>query len=137
MIPVALLDCCHIVFRYKSLKKPSWTPPSWLFGPVWTALYTAMGVASWLVWREGGGWVPLSLYGIQLLLNFAWSPIFFKQHDIGLALADITGADPHELRCLSFRRSVCLQYCGSGHCSVTAAPAQLRPAFPAVRSGCT
>jgi benzodiazapine receptor len=75
---------------YKTLRKPSWTPPDWLFGPVWTALYTGMGYASYLVWKEGGGSLPLTLYGIQLVLNLAWSPLFFKKHEIGFALLDIT-----------------------------------------------
>lgn len=55
-------------------------------------LYAAIGVASWKVWKAGAGPVPLTLYGLQLALNFAWSPIFFKKHDLGLASADITGA---------------------------------------------
>jgi hypothetical protein len=46
------------------------------------------------VWRKGGGWVPLTLYAAQLALNLAWSPIFFKKHELGLALADITGGLP-------------------------------------------
>lgn len=75
---------------YKTLRKPSWTPPDWLFGPVWTVLYTGMGYASYLVWKEGGGSLPLSLYGIQLVMNLAWSPLFFKKHEIGFALLDIT-----------------------------------------------
>ncbi|CAL8463207.1 g2741 [Coccomyxa elongata] len=75
---------------YKTLKKPDWNPPDWLFGPVWSALYTAMGVASWEVWRKGGGMVPLALYAVQLAMNLAWSPLFFMKHEIGWALADIT-----------------------------------------------
>lgn len=75
---------------YKTLKKPNWTPPDWAFGPVWTALYTAMGYASYLVWNNGGGSLPLTLYGVQLVLNLAWSPLFFKQKEIGFALLDIT-----------------------------------------------
>jgi len=43
------------------------------------------------VWKAGGGWVPLSLYGLQLVLNWAWTPLFFGKKDLGLALADITG----------------------------------------------
>lgn len=50
-----------------------------------------MGYASYLVWKNGGGVLPLSLYGVQLVLNLAWSPIFFRQHEIGYALLDITG----------------------------------------------
>ncbi|CAL5228085.1 g11154 [Coccomyxa viridis] len=75
---------------YRTLKKPSWNPPNWVFGPVWSALYTAMGVASWEVWRKGGGFTPLTLYAVQLALNLAWSPIFFKKHELGFALADVT-----------------------------------------------
>ena len=43
------------------------------------------------MWKAGGGWVPLSLYGLQLVLNWAWTPLFFGKKDLGLALADITG----------------------------------------------
>jgi benzodiazapine receptor len=75
---------------YKQIRKPSWTPPDWAFGPVWTALYAAMGYASWLVWSKGAGPLPLTLYGIQLAMNLAWSPLFFKAHNLTFALADIT-----------------------------------------------
>ena len=77
---------------YASLNKPSWTPPSWIFAPVWTTLYAAMAVAAWLVGREGG-WsqqrLPLIVFLAQLTLNFAWSPIFFGVHQITGALVDI------------------------------------------------
>lgn len=76
---------------YKDLKKPSWTPPAWVFGPAWTILYSLMGTASWLVWKNGTSYIPLTLYGVQLMLNFAWSPLFFGKKDPGLALADIIG----------------------------------------------
>ena len=85
--------------RYKRLKKPSWNPPDWLFGPAWTVLYTAMGYASYLVWKAGGGPLPLGLYAAQLALNLAWSPIFFKVKEIGYAVADITGVHPPSLAC--------------------------------------
>jgi len=78
---------------YASLKKPSWNPPGWLFGPVWTALYTMMAVAAWLVWKEGGFAVqrrPLTLFLVQLALNAAWTPLFFGLHWIGVAFAEIT-----------------------------------------------
>ena len=78
---------------YAALHKPTWNPPGWIFGPVWTVLYLMMGVAAWLVWREGG-WKsrlrPLGLFLGQLLLNAIWTPVFFGMHQIGLALADIT-----------------------------------------------
>jgi benzodiazapine receptor len=65
---------------YRRLTKPSWTPPAWVFGPVWTVLYALMAMAAWLVWRHGG-WAaqsrPVTLYLIQLALNAAWSVIFF------------------------------------------------------------
>ena len=50
-----------------------------------------MGYASYLVWNNGGGSLPLTLYGVQLVLNLAWSPLFFKKREIGFALLDITG----------------------------------------------
>eukprot|EP01023_Acetabularia_acetabulum_P030948 TRINITY_DN2912_c0_g1_i7.p3 TRINITY_DN2912_c0_g1~~TRINITY_DN2912_c0_g1_i7.p3 ORF type:complete len:166 (-),score=29.88 TRINITY_DN2912_c0_g1_i7:1556-2053(-) len=75
---------------FPKLKKPSWNPPNWLFPPVWTALYTMMGVASWLVYRvEGFFSVPIGLYALQLVFNFAWNPIFFVQNKLGLAFVDI------------------------------------------------
>ncbi len=77
---------------YATLKKPSWNPPGWLFGPVWSALYTMMAVAAWLVWKRGGFATlrrPLSLFLVQLALNAAWTPLFFGWHRPGLAFAEI------------------------------------------------
>ncbi|MGA4643837.1 TspO/MBR family protein [Limisphaera sp. 4302-co] len=77
---------------YAGLTKPSWNPPNWLFGPVWTALYTMMAVAAWLVWRRGGWreqWRPLAIYLAQLALNAAWTPLFFGLHWPGAAFAEI------------------------------------------------
>lgn len=74
---------------YPTIAKPSWTPPSWLFGPVWTALYLAMGVAAWRVWRIGGfrsARAALGLFLAQLAVNGLWSPVFFAWHRIGLAV---------------------------------------------------
>ena len=77
---------------YAALQKPTWNPPPWVFGPVWSALYLMMGVAAWLVWREGG-WRerrdPLVLFVVQWGLNAAWTPIFFRLHNITLALVEI------------------------------------------------
>jgi tryptophan-rich sensory protein len=77
---------------YASLKKPAWNPPGWVFGPVWTALYTMMAVAAWLVWTRGGFAAqrrPLGLFLVQLALNAAWTPLFFGWHRPGLAFAEI------------------------------------------------
>jgi benzodiazapine receptor len=77
---------------YEGLRKPSWRPPNWLFGPAWTILYGTIAVAGWLVWREAG-WagaaVPLTIYGIQLVLNAAWSGIFFGLKRMDLAFAEL------------------------------------------------
>jgi len=77
---------------YREISKPDWTPPSWLFGPVWTVLYLMMGVAAWLVWRRTGlcrVGVPLGIFGVQLALNLLWSIIFFGLHNPGLAFVEI------------------------------------------------
>ena len=74
---------------FDALATPTWNPPPWVFAPVWTLLYLAMGVAAWLVWRRGGGAVPLILWGVQLLLNALWTPLFFALHRPDLAFADI------------------------------------------------
>jgi tryptophan-rich sensory protein len=74
---------------YSTLSKPSWNPPNWLFGPVWTTLYAMMAVAAWLVWRRAGWSSAITLFIIQLILNLAWSFIFFKFHSPGLAFIEI------------------------------------------------
>jgi translocator protein len=77
---------------YMSLEKPAFNPPSWIFGPVWTALYIMMAVAAWLVWRSSGlkdASLALTLYAVQLGLNLAWSGIFFALRSPGWALVEI------------------------------------------------
>ncbi|MEP7174110.1 MAG: TspO/MBR family protein, partial [Aestuariivirga sp.] len=71
---------------YAQLVKPTFNPPSWLFAPVWTALYILIAIAGWRTWqRNRAGW-PMKLWWAQLLLNFLWSPVFFSAHRIDLAL---------------------------------------------------
>jgi uncharacterized protein YbjT (DUF2867 family)/tryptophan-rich sensory protein len=77
---------------YQALAKPSWTPPDWLFGPVWTTLYFLMALSAWLVWKRcglPGARTPLALFGLQLGLNVLWSAIFFGAQDPRLAFAEI------------------------------------------------
>lgn len=74
---------------YRSLKKPGWAPPDWLFGPVWLALYVMMGVAFWRILRAGGDRNAVTLYAVQLALNIAWSVLFFHGKSLTWALADI------------------------------------------------
>ena len=77
---------------YATLAKPAWTPPNWVFGPVWSLLYLAMAVAAWLVWRRVGfphASSALNLFAVQLVLNICWSAIFFGAHRPGLAFAEI------------------------------------------------
>lgn len=64
---------------YSTLNKPSWNPPNWLFGPVWTLLYILMGIACYLIWKSDHPRkkAMLKLYFIQLILNALWSPAFF------------------------------------------------------------
>jgi len=75
---------------YASLKKPAWTPPSWLFGPAWTVLFIAMAISAWLVWRRVElTAVPMRLFLLQLLLNIMWSGLFFALRSPGVAFAEI------------------------------------------------
>ncbi len=77
---------------YNSLNKPSWNPPSWVFGPVWTTLYTLMGIAAWLVWKKFGfkyAKPALSVFLIQLVLNGLWSQLFFGLKSPGWAFLEI------------------------------------------------
>lgn len=74
---------------YVALAKPAWTPPGWLFAPVWTALYCAIAVAGWLVWRAEGFGRAVVIWIVALGLNAAWSWLFFGRHSIGGALVDI------------------------------------------------
>jgi tryptophan-rich sensory protein len=77
---------------YRALRKPPFNPPAWVFGPVWTLLYAAMGVAVHQLWRRRnarGGRRALLAFAIQLALNFTWTPIFFGLHATRAALAVI------------------------------------------------
>jgi benzodiazapine receptor len=77
---------------YERLAKPSWRPPNWLFAPVWTVIYLTIAVSGWLVWRKygfAGATLPLAIYLLQLLLNAAWTPIFFGLRRPDLAFFEI------------------------------------------------
>lgn len=78
---------------YTTLNKPSFNPPNYIFGPVWSILYVLMGISSYLVWQRrkivfGYSWA-VGVYILQLLLNLMWSYLFFYQHQIGFALIEI------------------------------------------------
>lgn len=77
---------------YESINKPAWNPPAWLFAPVWTTLYTMMGIAAWLIWRNygyEGARMELIFFLVQLVLNGAWSWIFFGTQSPGWAFIEI------------------------------------------------
>ncbi len=74
---------------YQGLEKPSWNPPSWVFGPVWTLLYILMGIAVWLVWKERGFSTGVYLFIAQLVLNAVWSWLFFGLNRPDLAFYEI------------------------------------------------
>ncbi|MEU5548949.1 MULTISPECIES: TspO/MBR family protein [unclassified Micromonospora] len=75
--------------EYRSVEQPSWAPPSWLFGPVWTLLYVTIALAGWLVWRRVGFGPAVLAWVVQLALNAAWTPLFFGAGRYGLAFAEI------------------------------------------------
>ncbi len=104
-ISIAVLACLLIGFLssiatqtsidtwYVTIEKPSFTPPNWVFAPVWIILYIMMGISAGIVWSKGfyHKWVKTALYhfGFQLLLNAAWSIFFFGMRDPLIALLDI------------------------------------------------
>ena len=71
---------------FAGLAKPSFNPPAWLFGPVWTVLYILIATAGWRVWQRNRTSWPMKLWWVQLPVNFLWTPVFFGAHQIGLAL---------------------------------------------------
>jgi benzodiazapine receptor len=86
----SLITADQIPAWYASLEKPAWTPPNWLFAPVWTTLYVLMGVAGWRVaHREAPAHDAWRLWWVQLALNGIWTPLFFGAHWVGLALVVI------------------------------------------------
>ena len=77
---------------YRTLTKPSFNPPSWVFGPVWTTLYILMAIATWLVAESPDSplrTLGLTLFVSQLALNLAWSWIFFRKHALGPAAIEV------------------------------------------------
>ena len=77
---------------YAQLRQPGFAPPSWVFGPTWTLLYALMAIAAWLVWRTGPSPETrraLVLYGVQLVLNAAWKPLFFGLGWRGIAFVEL------------------------------------------------
>lgn len=87
---ISLLSASGLKNWFPYIRKPSWEPPPWFFGPCWSILYTLMGVASYLVWKAG---TPLSatafkLYGTQLIFNLAWQPLFFVANNMKIAQID-------------------------------------------------
>ncbi|WP_115865432.1 TspO/MBR family protein [Halorussus litoreus] len=81
----SILTASDVATWYPTLAKPGFTPPSWLFGPVWTTLYLLMGVALYLVWQSGPGRprrIALALFGVQLALNAGWTLVFFGAHSL-------------------------------------------------------
>lgn len=77
---------------FATLDRPSFSPPNWLFGPVWTTLYTLMGISLFLIWKQNSSSernLAIIIFLLQLTLNFLWSFIFFYLNRIGLALIEI------------------------------------------------
>jgi benzodiazapine receptor len=93
---------------YPTLNKPSFNPPDWVFGPIWTVLYVLMGIAAWRIWSKARGdraRGPLALFALQLALNLGWSVAFFGLRAIGAALVVIVALEAAILlTILAFRR---------------------------------
>lgn len=74
---------------YANLNKPPFNPPDWIFGPVWTLLYVLIAMAGWRTWEAGKTSPTMTLWWIQMGLNFLWSPVFFVLHEVWMALVII------------------------------------------------
>jgi tryptophan-rich sensory protein len=78
---------------YQTINKPSFNPPNWIFGPVWTFLYVLMGIGSWMIWlkrKTSHVSVALAIYFVSLVFNFMWSILFFKLQSPQMAIVDIS-----------------------------------------------
>jgi translocator protein len=88
----SLFTATSVKTWYAQLRRPEWTPPNWIFGPVWTTLYLLMAISAWLVWRSTSGpdaRPALTLFTVQLVLNSLWSLVFFGLRKVGPAFAEI------------------------------------------------
>lgn len=89
----AFVTTSQIPGWYAGLVSPPGTPPNWLFGPVWTVLYAMMGIAFAIVWNRpietAGRSCAMRWFGLQLLLNLIWTPVFFGLHQLAAALVII------------------------------------------------
>ncbi|MFD1981524.1 TspO/MBR family protein [Mesorhizobium newzealandense] len=74
---------------YASLAKPPFNPPNWVFGPAWTLLYALIAIAGWRTWLHEPTGAAMKIWGVQLFLNFLWSPTFFGARMVGLAFVVI------------------------------------------------
>jgi translocator protein len=93
VLATAAISAFGAVFRpgewYAALTKPSWNPPNWVFGPVWTILYIMIAIAGWLAWRAAGFGLAVAIWTAALIVNGLWSWLFFGRQMIGLAFVDI------------------------------------------------
>ena len=71
---------------YAALSKPAFNPPNWIFAPVWTVLYIFIALAGWRIWLYARKSLAMTAWGVQLALNFIWSPVFFSAHRMDIAL---------------------------------------------------
>ncbi|MBC18902.1 MAG: sensory protein TspO [Planctomycetaceae bacterium] len=77
---------------YSGIAKPSWTPPDWVFGPVWSLLYAMMAIAAWLIWRNEDrkkSTIPLVWFAVQLILNSFWSVLFFGMQKPSWSMVEV------------------------------------------------
>jgi len=87
-----LFTIAEIPTWYAGLNKPSFNPPNWIFGPVWTTLYLLMGISFYLIWKlpsSKSRTQAIFVFFIQFILNFCWSILFFSMHQIGWAFVEI------------------------------------------------